>query len=650
MSIKTSLILSFSVVFILLITLGGISFSSVYYVTNLLKKLNEHPFAVSNNVRKINSRIVTIHRDMKDIVLSRNKVQIDNIIIKIEQNEKEILRNFKTIQDKYLGKKEDVISFKRDFLNWKKNRNDVINAIKDDKRGYAIELTQTTGAKVVSELQKKSERLIEFASNKALEFNTRAYEIRNKTSKFLYLSLFVFFLIVIAIGIYVLKKIVTPVQKMIKFANKIEEGELTERLVLKQNDDFGVLAKTLNKMAESLMQHDLEVTDSKKILEGEVKSRTYDLEEANRNLIKSEDRFKNIVETMSDWVWEVDENAVYTYASPKVKDFLGYEAEEIIGKTPFALMPEEEADRVGKIFLSFVESRSTFRSIENININKNGVQVLLETSGVPFFDNDGGFLGYRGIDVDITKRKKEELEKQELQKQMFQSSKLSSIGELSAGIGHEINNPMTIIIGHLKLFEMYLKRNKQIDEHLQSLINIQKEACDRIVAIVNGLRTYARSDDNVSAAFDINEAINDTLSFLKVIYEKEGIKVEALLLEKSLMVKGSKGKMIQVFVNLLSNSKDAMENTTDPRLFISTKNLNDKVEIVISDNGCGIKDEIKSKIFDSFYTTKEVGKGTGLGLNITKNIISEFNGTIDLKSEENVGTTFTIRLPDSEKS
>jgi len=125
-------------------------------------------------------------------------------------------------------------------------------------------------------------------------------------------------------------------------------------------------------------------------------------------LQESTRRFRNLIETTSDWVWEVDVNGVYTYASPKVKELLGYEPEEVIGKTPFDLMPPEEAKRKSEEFRATMESQRPFARMENDNLHKDGRLVVLETSGVPFFDTAGRLYGYRGIDRDITERKRME--------------------------------------------------------------------------------------------------------------------------------------------------------------------------------------------------------------------------------------------------
>jgi len=137
-----------------------------------------------------------------------------------------------------------------------------------------------------------------------------------------------------------------------------------------------------------------------------------ELKQTEKALRESRERFRNLTEMTSDWIWEVDENGCYTYASPKIYDILGYRAEEIIGKTPFDLMPAEEADRIFKIFNAITAKQHSFDCIENINLRKNGRPVVLETSGIPIFDAKGKYIGYRGIDRDITLRKQSEQELQ----------------------------------------------------------------------------------------------------------------------------------------------------------------------------------------------------------------------------------------------
>ena len=153
---------------------------------------------------------------------------------------------------------------------------------------------------------------------------------------------------------------------------------------LHQNQELVVIQTQLNLLNESLGRL--------------VRERTAALQE-------SEARFRKLVETPSDWIWEVDENAVYVYTNPRIHDLLGYLPEEVLGKTPFDLMPAEEAQRVAKLFGAGSMAREALVNLENINLHKDGHRVVLETSAVPIIDQDGTFRGYRGIDRDISERK-----------------------------------------------------------------------------------------------------------------------------------------------------------------------------------------------------------------------------------------------------
>jgi len=157
----------------------------------------------------------------------------------------------------------------------------------------------------------------------------------------------------------------------------------------------------------------------------------------NRVSDHSEARFRALIETTSDWIWEVDEDAVYTYSSPKVKDLLGYEPEEIIGKTPFDLMPDDEAERVAAEFSNFVQRQQAFNGLENVNRHKQGHLVTLETSGVPVFDEQGRFSGYRGIDRDITERKQKENALALSQQQLIESQQIARLGHWDWNINNE---------------------------------------------------------------------------------------------------------------------------------------------------------------------------------------------------------------------
>jgi two-component system sensor histidine kinase/response regulator len=167
---------------------------------------------------------------------------------------------------------------------------------------------------------------------------------------------------------------------------------------------------------------------------------------------KSEERLRSLTESTRDWIWEVDANAIYIYSSPQVKDLLGYEPEEVVGKTPFDLMPPDEAKRVAAEFGAIAESRRAFQRLENTNLHKNGRQVVLETSGMPVFDAKGHFRGYRGVDRDITERKRAEqallLSEEKFAKAFRSSPNAMAISTLEEGRFLEVNDSFLRLSGH----------------------------------------------------------------------------------------------------------------------------------------------------------------------------------------------------------
>ena len=162
--------------------------------------------------------------------------------------------------------------------------------------------------------------------------------------------------------------------------------------------------------------------------------------QAEEQIRQSQQRFQGLVETLSDWIWEVDQNGIYTYASPKVRDLLGYKPEELLGKMPFDFMPIEEAQRVKGIFEQLQAARQPLIALENINRHKDGHLVVLETSGIPFFDTEGRFKGYRGVDRDITGRKHAE-EALQSSYQQLRETFISTVNALASTV--EMKDPYT---------------------------------------------------------------------------------------------------------------------------------------------------------------------------------------------------------------
>lgn len=236
-------------------------------------------------------------------------------------------------------------------------------------------------------------------------------------------------------------------------------------------------------------------------------------------------------------------------------------------------------------------------------------------------------------------------EHENIQKQIQHSERLASIGLLAAGVGHEINNPLTIIQLNLDDMKDYLAEKDIKDTFITEKFNKQNEAIVRISKIVEGLKIYARQDLYTIEDVDVQSLLNSTISLIETIYKKEDIRINKVFNSTNPIIRGNKGKLQQVFMNLFSNARDTLVNKSGGEINITTKNVKGSIVIDVSDTGEGIPNNQLKRIFDTFYTTKPPGKGTGLGLSILHSIVTDLNGTIKVESVLGEGTKFTITLP-----
>ncbi|HYP25672.1 MAG TPA: ATP-binding protein [Blastocatellia bacterium] len=249
---------------------------------------------------------------------------------------------------------------------------------------------------------------------------------------------------------------------------------------------------------------------------------------------------------------------------------------------------------------------------------------------------------------DLTEQKQHEREKQEMHRQLYQASKLASIGELSAGVAHEINNPLNCVINFAQLLkDDGIARNEVEQRMVDGII----DEGERIARIVRDLLTFARQDPPHSTRVDIAECIENSFSLFGHQLAKDGIAVEMDVAEDLLPVAADASRLRQVVLNMISNAHHALRaKPSDSRLFrVSARNLRrgpePEVRLEFHDNGVGIRKENLEKVFDPFFTTRRDSGGTGLGLSLSFGIIRNYGGSIRVESEEGSYTKFIIELP-----
>jgi signal transduction histidine kinase len=221
-----------------------------------------------------------------------------------------------------------------------------------------------------------------------------------------------------------------------------------------------------------------------------------------------------------------------------------------------------------------------------------------------------------------------------------QAEKLQSLGQLAAGIAHEINNPLTNATLGIQTAKKRLMGTAAPDDPVVQKLDAVEKNIDKASVIARELLQFSRQQDAEAVPFNVNDVVRGALTLMKYRLRDAVIHHD---LGSVRDVVGDLGKMEQVFINILSNATDAMPEGGD--IFITTEQQGDDVQIRISDTGAGIPPENLSRVFDPFFTTKETGSGTGLGLSICYGIVKQHGGTIEISSTQGKGTTVTVRLP-----
>jgi PAS domain S-box-containing protein len=488
---------------------------------------------------------------------------------------------------------------------------------------------------------------------------------------------------------------------------------------------------------------------------------------AEEALLEAEEKYKNFVEATSDMLWESDEMGTFTFVSPRIKDILGYEVDEVVGKKrTLDFAPEEEKRKWLPRFKEVNAKKVPFFGFEITHIHKNGSPVVLETSGAPFLDSAGNFKGFVGINkniterkqaeealresqkfsssllenspnsifvvnpdtsvkyvnpafekltgftlaeiigrkapypwwpkeqqsetiaqlknsmltggrrsekvfrkkngerffvelssapivhkgklfyflinwLDITGRKRAEEERQDLEQKAHLASRLASVGEMASGIAHEINNPLTAVIG----FAQLLMDTDLPDEVKEDISVIHKEA-QRAAGVARNLLTFARKHTPIKQPTNLNSIIEGVLKLRAYEQSVNNIKVNTRLAIDLPEVMADYSQMQQVFVNIILNAESAMLGSGNGgTMTITTQKVNNVVRASFADTGPGITKENLNRIFDPFFTTKEVGKGTGLGLSVCHGIVAEHGGRIYARGRLGNGATFVVELP-----
>jgi PAS domain S-box-containing protein len=350
-----------------------------------------------------------------------------------------------------------------------------------------------------------------------------------------------------------------------------------------------------------------------------------------RQLLQQEEFRRRLLESFPDLILVVDLEERYTFISSRARDMLGYQPEDLLGKK--ISETEEHSPELLALYRDVASGTRIFGAAEYGAHHRDGTWRTMRASASQLFDAEAKLGGVIVSVRDITMEKK-------LEQQIVQSERLAAMGAMIGGVAHELNNPLTSILGVSELLQ-----DSQTTDAARKQIGILQQQARRAAEIVHNLTYFSRPPSQGKTPVNLGEVVERTLNLHAYSLRKNSITVDFLRETGLPYVQGDPHQLMQVFLNLILNAEHAIREAHDRgTLRIRLGNTGESVWASFHDDGPGIPDDILASIFDPFYTTKRPGRGTGLGLSICKSVMKEHNGTIEAANAPGGGAVFTVTL------
>ncbi len=360
-----------------------------------------------------------------------------------------------------------------------------------------------------------------------------------------------------------------------------------------------------------------------------------------KELREAYDFMNKIVQSSPDSITATDMKGNILIWNQAAEKTIGYQAGEVIGKMNIRkIYPEGVARKVMQMLRSDEYGGvGRLSSYPMVYVRRDGEVVEGNLSAAIIYDANGKEIASVGSFVDLRDRLAMERALRHTQEQLLQSEKLAAMGRLTSQIAHELNNPLYGIMNTLEL----LKTEISPENRRRKILEMALSETVRLSDLLRKMLSFSKPDQEKRHPVDINSVLEVILLLHEKQLRENDINIRSKLAEGLGLVNASKNQLHQVFLNMVANARDAMNN--GGTLTVTTGSDGDNVVIDITDTGTGIREEHIEKIFDSFFTTKGEVKGVGLGLSVCYGFIQDHGGDIEVKSQEGVGTTFTITLP-----
>jgi PAS domain S-box-containing protein len=357
--------------------------------------------------------------------------------------------------------------------------------------------------------------------------------------------------------------------------------------------------------------------------------------EMEHRLHQQQEFARRLVDSFPDLILVLDASSRFTFVSPRCKEVLGYELEETREMKLGGRTHSEDLPALLSLYADIVAGKQTFASLEVRVRHKLGEWRRIRFNFSPLFDESGKIDGVVMSGRDVTELKR-------LEEQLIQAEKLAAMGQMLAGVAHELNNPLTAILGATEL----LRERGGIEEDTKRQLDLTHRQARRAARIVQNLLDFSRPAAPQKKPLDVNTLVERTLQLHEHSLRRNNVAVDFHPLPDLPGVVGDANQLMQVFLNLVTNAEYAIREVRESgRLQIRLVRDSSRIAVTFQDDGVGIRPEAFPHLFDPFYTTKRPGGGTGLGLSICMAIVREHGGTIEAESLPAGGSAFTVHLP-----
>lgn len=574
------------------------------------------------NIANIKAALRSFMLNLNEYITSNNTFQLNEVNISLSKIQLTLGKISDQKQDIDSSQQNSITDLQNQFHSLIQLKNQLINIHNQASNDIALDWLQHKAIPLANQ----ASTILNLILHMNQQNDTSQLATLNELSHaiIITISIFIGLLILLSLGLALFnsKLILKPIRSLSYATQQLAQGKLNHNIPINREDELGELTHAFNVMREQR--------------------------------IFAENKTRAVIETATDAIISIDSSGSIVSCNKATLQLFGYQENELLGKNISILMPEPYQSKHDSYIQNYLKTKQKHiigsrREVTAVTKSKKIIPIMLSVNEIRV-END---ISFTGIIHDLTEEKQQQAREEKIKEDLFHLQKLETVSTLAGGLAHDFNNILFVISG---LIELQMKRLKE--SHLDTeLLSRTQKSLDHGAVLIRQLLDFSRNSPPQQVALQINPLIKETAELLSTTLQKS-VTIQLELAPELPDISADKNQLLQVFLNLGNNANDAMPEggtltlrsttfQTDTNITHADQELpaGSYVQVSIKDTGSGIPDDLLKKIYEPFFTTKQVGKGTGLGLAMIYGIIQRHKAIITVESQPNQGTTFTIFFP-----